>query len=152
MTRLGARWLVLAVGFVTLLVVGCSGDSSTPGGVVLTGKLLHNGQPLKDPGQPGLLQIELYAPPPPGTLNPGGLPPETLGATYDFTNGAFTVPGASGKGIQPGKYKVVVRYWQIYDEEAPDFFNNAFTLENTKIERDFTGNAEVVIDLAKPEG
>jgi hypothetical protein len=138
---------------VAILVAGCSGDSSgTAGGVVLKGKLLNNGQPLKDPGQAGLLQIELCAPPPPGTLNPSGLPPETLGAVYDFTDGTFTVPGAGGKGVPTGKYKVIVRYWETYDEESPDMFNNAYTLENTTIERDFSGSSEVVIDLAKPQG
>ncbi|MBI1901028.1 MAG: hypothetical protein HYS13_07950 [Planctomycetia bacterium] len=148
MPRLDSRWLPSGLVFVALLVVGCSGDSA-PAGVVVNGKLLHNGLPLKDPGNPGTLVIELY----PATAGAATeeIPAESFGATYNYTNGAFTVPGPGGNGIQPGKYKVVVRYWEIYDEESPDKFNNAFTLENTKIVRDF-GGAEVVIDLAKPEG
>jgi hypothetical protein len=86
------------------LVVGC-GDSKTPQGVILKGRLVYQGKPMElvrpDIGL-GMVEIQLI--PAPGTKGAD----ENSRADKD---GKFEIRGP-GKGIPAGTYKLAVRHWK----------------------------------------
>ena len=132
------------------LLTGCGGGAD--GRTVVKGKLVEKDKPFvidlanakAGPGGKGV---------PPGTRPivmafypaEGGDP---VGANVDAATGTFEVGGPDGKGIKPGRYKIAV----TGPPGGTDPFGGKFTPDKTKIVRDITAGAEVVIDVSRPEG
>ncbi|MCA9174086.1 MAG: hypothetical protein KDB14_06315 [Planctomycetales bacterium] len=92
-------------------------------GVIVKGKLLHDGKPLTVPGaavNAGWVEIELN-PLGEGAVEYGMLNPD----------GEFLFSG-QGTGIKPGRYRMAV-YQRSQGPETDDL-NGAFSRENTKLE------------------
>src|SRR5438270_13871100 len=84
-----------------VLFQGCC--SSEPPRYKVTGNVLLNGKPLTV--QPILGQVKVQF------LAAGGDPSKLVDpndGVYDEKTGKFTVAGLDGRGINPGKYRVVV--------------------------------------------
>lgn len=62
----------------------------------------------------------------------------------------FAVPGKTGKGIPPGKYRIGIRMTDAFGER--DELLGAFGDDKSPIIRDIQSSEELVIDLAKPSG
>jgi hypothetical protein len=124
-----------------LVATGCKKDDPV---VLAKGKIVKGGQPLtvkaKGPTPPGTrnLVVELIAED--GRSEPVGV---------DEDNSSFTVLGATGKGAKPGKYKLVVYF---YDPAAPnDQLKGAFNPQNTKITLTLEAGKDLgTIDLDNP--
>src|SRR5438067_3536250 len=109
MPRMASRMLFT----VALLTAGCGGDGVPK--TVAKGKLLDKGKPFTLDMSKLALPKGATAPPPgagQGGLLRVGFASEDGGeqiyAVVDAETGTFTVPGADGKGIKPGKYKVSI--------------------------------------------
>jgi len=123
-------------------LTGC-GPSAPAGYVVPKGKLTNAGQPLTVKPMVGLIEVIFLRQAPEGTP----VDPQIAKLNPD---GTFVVHGTGGQGLEPGKYKIVVRQWDEYPNK--DTLKGAFDEKNTKIVRDVTGNEEIVIDVSKPAG
>jgi hypothetical protein len=87
-------------------------------------------------------------------------------AELDPDAGTFRVPGAEGRGIPRGKYRVAVTQKmarEAFDALGPqarkkgvtretDTMGNRFGLESSPILREIDGPADLEIDLEKPAG
>jgi hypothetical protein len=114
---------------VALVLAGCGGGYTPDEGVVVEGKILQGGQPLEVPNREvglGSVEVQLI---PTGALA-GQVGVETALAEAD---GSFRVQGA-GRGIKPGKYKVVV--YQHDQGMNSDKLQGAFSDQNSPIEVD----------------
>ncbi len=129
------RWFFLGLFLLIAgAVTGCSRGGDTPkAGPVVKGKLTLNGQPFKDPGVLGRMEIQLWK----ADAAIGTAP--TIDGVYNYADGTYKV-GEGTNGIRPGKYKVSVKYWQTFDMEAPDSFNGAYGPETTTIIREVTAD------------
>lgn len=131
--------LSAAVGFAALALGCSSGETVVP----VEGKLLVGGSPL--PVHPladlGWVQVAFHRIGPDGKVSPD---PHIAKVEPD---GSFRVAGKEGSGIPPGRYKVVVRQ---YDPYPDDKLGDAYSLENSPIEKSVDGNAPLVIDLPAP--
>ena len=143
-------WIGAALVFgAAALVAGCGGPD---GRVVARGKLVEKDKPFiidlanakAAPGgkgvPPGTRPIAMFFHP-----EDGGDP---LGANVDAGTGTFEAKGPDGKGIKPGRYKIAL----TGPPGGPDPFGGKFTSDKTKIVREVTAGAEIVIDVSKPEG
>jgi hypothetical protein len=129
------------------LAVGCGGPAEKV--VSVRGKVVRGGAPLKLKGDPKL-------PLPPG--DPGAsisfvhVEGPKIGqdepGTFNPDDGSFHMIGVEGKGIPPGRYKVVVR---IGGGGQPDSLKDKHSRENSKLEVTVpdTGVQDLVIDLDK---
>lgn len=113
----------------------------------VTGRLVNNGQPVTVPATEaalGSVQIRFLLLAEDGTAD---------GYSFDAptdAEGAFSVQGATGRGIPPGKYRIAVYQ---YDPYPIDKLRGAFAEEKTPIVREITGSTDLgTIDLAKPNG
>ena len=112
----------------TLALVGCSGAPAIDAGVIVSGKVVNGGQPIAVANRQngvGKLQIELI--PILGTNDKRDR--DSTGAKED---GSFEFLYA-GKGVKPGKYKLVVL---ALDEPMKDSLNGTFNEANSPIEVD----------------
>ncbi len=139
------RWRSCIATLGCLLAIGC-GKAPSENLVQVNGRLTNAGQPLKVQRQDvglGLIQLEFYR----LDGQKQSTDPET--AHLD-EHGHFTVPGRTGHGIPPGKYRVAVRQWDPY----PDFdrLKGRFDAEHSPIIRQVSGREEILIDVSKPEG
>ncbi len=120
-----AVWLA---GLLCCSAIGCSGNANpeVPEGVVLTGQVLQDGEPLKMDRPDvalGRVEIQFY---PVNDVNDTGME-----ATELDTKGNFKLLGP-GKGIAPGRYKVAIYHDQTgYGEDA---LKGTFSEEATPIE------------------
>jgi hypothetical protein len=141
-------WLGLLVAIV-VVAVGC--DKGHPkaaeGKVLAKGRILKNGLPLKPsekvmdnmpPGDPGLQVIFITL----GTADAGA---EIQARILAEPPGTFDLVGAEGKGIPPGKYRVVVFLGPF---GGKDEFKGKYSRENSKIDVEVKPGEDVVIDLA----
>jgi hypothetical protein len=107
---------------------GCERGPNVRSGVVITGRLLNNGQPMElvrpDIGL-GMVQI---------TLIPVGGKGVGEEGTQADKDGRFEIRGA-GKGVPPSAYKLAVRHWKN-GLGTKDELEDRFTPENTPIEID----------------
>ena len=113
--------LVLTSGFVS----GCGGAPPVPQGIIVTGRIVKNGQPLKvERPEVGLGMVQITMIP----VDSDGIGGE--GAQAD-KEGCFEIRGP-GKGIPPKKYKLAVRQWKS-GVGTKDELEGRFTPENTPI-------------------
>jgi hypothetical protein len=139
------RTLLLPVFMLTLVLslAGCGsgkpGDNSQP----VQGKLTNNGAALQIENKaPGVAWVEVrFYPENNGQIS------ETHFQAGVKDDGTFNVPGPSGKGLPPGKYRVIVRQWDPYPQT--DKLGGKFDETNSKISYDITGSTTLDIDLAK---
>lgn len=139
------RWRFLFVILGCMFAMGCA-NAPDERLVEVKGQLTNAGQPLKVQRQDvglGLIQLEFYQ------IQAQGQSTDPETARLD-EQGRFTVPGRTGHGIPPGKYRVAVRQWDPY----PDFdrLKGKFDAKHSPIIRQLTGQEEVLIDVSKPEG
>ncbi len=140
------------------VALGCSASTSEPKAIA-KGKVVDGGKPytIVVPKAKGSL------PPPPGTESSSGLkiqftPAEggdTFSADVDPDTGAFEIKGHDGKGIKPGKYKIILTTPNSMPgmPAASEVFGGKFGREKSQIERDVTVDGpEIVIDVSKPKG
>lgn len=131
-----------AVLFCIAAISGC-GASPPPGFVVPKGKVTKAGQPLTVKPMVGLVEVIFLREAPEGTP----VDPQIAKLNPD---GTFVVHGTGGQGLEPGKYKIVVRQWDEYPNL--DLLQGAFDEKRTKIVRDVNGTDEILIDVSKPAG
>ena len=138
------RTCALAAAF--LFLAGCGAPPEKL--VTARGKLTKNGGPLKakaegadrqlPPGEAGGSVSFVHADGPrAGQDEPG---------TFNLEDGTFQIIGVEGKGIPPGKYKVVVRLGTF---GSPDQLQDQFSRDNSKVEVTVpdAGADALVIDL-----
>lgn len=146
MHRRAYPWQWLAAILASLLAAGC-GSRGGEGLIQVKGKLTNAGQPLKVQGQEaglGLIQLEFYR------ITESGQPSTDPESARLDEQGNFTIPGRSGGGILPGKYRVVVRQWDPYPNV--DRLGGKFDAAHSPIVRQIAGQEDVVIDVSQPKG
>ncbi|WP_166828115.1 hypothetical protein [Thalassoroseus pseudoceratinae] len=108
--------------------VGCGGNANpeVPEGVIVTGRILQSGEPLKmDRPEVALGRVEVQFHPVNDTNDTG------MEATELDTEGNFQLLGP-GKGIAPGLYKIAIFHDQTgYGKDA---LEGEFSQEETPIE------------------
>src|SRR5262245_11384133 len=147
--RLRCHALVGLVVAIVVVVIGC--DKGHPkaaeGKVIPRGRILKNGLPLKPseqvmermpPGDPGG-QVNFITL---GTANAGMEIPASI---LPEPPGSFDVIGAEGKGIPPGRYRVVV-FLGPYG--GKDELKGKYSRDNSKIDVEVKPGEDIVIDLA----
>jgi hypothetical protein len=126
--------LVVAVG---LPAAGC-GD---PVKYQTRGRVLKNGEPFHPPGD-DTLRVTLMP-----ISEDGSRARDWYVASYYLEDGTFRVRGNDGKGMPPGKYRVLVE--QIRNRN--DVLKGAFFAEKSPFVREIrNGSDEITIDLGKP--
>ena len=125
--------LIAALG----MILGLAGCSNSEPRVEVKGKVHKNGQPLPvqvlRSGAGGRVMVRLHA------LDQGESPPGPHGAIVK-PDGTFSVPGAAGNGIPPGKYRVEIT-WQ-----------DPFPMGEDKLEGKFgKQNSPVIVDIPSLE-
>ncbi|MCS7021217.1 MAG: carboxypeptidase-like regulatory domain-containing protein [Gemmataceae bacterium] len=142
------RLFALCCSLGLLLVLGCSNKSGGGVGEGRTkprGRILENGLPIKidtsklPPGDPGLQVTFIKL----GGVDAGT---EYEAVVTDSANGAFELIGKDGKGIPPGKYRVVITLAPFGSE---DMLKGRFSRERSKIEIEVKPGEDVVIDIAQ---
>lgn len=132
------RW----IGFVFLLIA-LPACSSGPPPVKVSGKVVYNGQPLKNTQGIGIVFHPVVE---------AGKKTDTYNVQQPIgEDGSFTVPG----GIPPGKYKIEVR--QMIMPDKPGFaesqkISEMFAKDKTQMIWDITADSTLTFDLAKPAG
>lgn len=134
--------LTLSCTFALLVIglVGCAEKSTGAKPTVMKGRLTKGGQPLQVPNVAGRVQLTFY----PYRDNRKELvdPNE---ATVNFADGTFEIRGLDGKGIPPGKYRVVVRQWMNFPSD--DALKGAYALDRTPLVIDVVAGEDILIDL-----
>jgi hypothetical protein len=137
--RLAVRRLAALVALLLSLLTGCSEPMAE-----VTGKVHKSGQPLAVTESPsaagGRLMVLFHA------LDQGKAVDGPFGAIVK-SNGTFTVPGASGRGIPPGKYRVEVK-WQDPFPMGKDKLDGKFGPENSPVIVEVPGQKEIDIDVS----
>ena len=148
--------VALLLGLV--VAVGCSNSDSEPK-TIARGKVVDGTKPYTfaapkgkalapPPGMEGAgsaLQIQFNA-------AEGG---DTFTGAVVAETGAFEIKGHDGKGIKPGKYKVVFTTPSAVPgmPGATEVFGGKFNREKSPIEREVTlDGPEIVIDVSKAKG
>ena len=138
--------LVLA-GLFGVLAAGCAPDGvpeAEDGNVLAECRVLKNGLPVRPtgenlpPGDPGLKVVFVKL----GSADAGK---EMTASLADEEEGTFGLVGPEGKGIPPGKYRVVLF---LGPEGGEDQFKGKYGRENSPIEVEVEEGKDVVIDLA----
>ncbi len=150
-------WIMLSA----CCLAGCGSSNS----VWVTGVLQKDGQVYK-PAEGRKLALYFY-PMAEGTT-PGGQGGDVEMADYNAQDGTFMVPGAEGRGIRPGKYRIAV--FETYRRETLDTLkkgsrpkrgqkridNDTNLLDATFGEttspfvRDLTKSTKLTLDMARP--
>lgn len=146
--------LALAVG---VLACGCGSGETV---VKVRGKLIKGGQPYQakvtgsnlPPGEEGMAEVTFYPVKSDNEViaDEEGAP-TVVGAEMATVkeDGTFELLGPKGKGIPPGKYRIVVKH---IDPTGADLLKAFFNEQNSRITRDVTEGAEIIIDLDKRTG
>lgn len=154
------KFLSLGLIVASAAALGCGDSKKEEAGLtIVKGKLVDGGKPFfldqsKVPLPKGAHGL------PPGTEGSSALqimfiPSDGKGsftAKANAESGTFEVLGDSGKGIPPGRYKIVMTAQLGMGPDTPDFFKGKYGLSNTKIVRDVKAGEEVVIDVSKADG
>jgi len=138
-----APFALLAVLAVCAASAGCGG----PKLIQVKGQVIKDGAPLKsEEGDPPTSLTVIFSP-----VVEGGNAEDAYRATIlDPQQGTFEVPGRTGKGIPPGKYRIVIM--RPYGPNRDDLLNGAFSGQNGKpFVRELLESQELTIDLGKPE-
>ena len=126
--------MLLLLGAV--LLSGCGGD----GKLKAQGQLLKGGVPFTVPEEE-YVRITFHPIPADGQRAT-----HTYVAVYTNGDGRFTVVGADGRGLPPGKYRVSVEH----ERKRKDLFKGAYDADRSPFVFDVDGRSqEIVIDLAK---
>jgi hypothetical protein len=139
------RRLALFSALVILSLAGCSGSEAL---VEVKGKVHQNGQPLFVQELPskagGRVVIRFHV------LDQDQRPLGYHGATVK-PDGTFSVPGAGGRGIPPGKYRVEIT-WQDPYPMGNDKLEGKFGKENSPVVVDIPGSEDIDINVASFAG
>jgi len=124
---------VVGIGMLGILAIaGCSGGQVKP-----KGQLLKDGQPFTL-GKMGVFTMSLV---------PEG---DTTGVLHavsvDSATGAFEVNGQEGKGVLPGKYKVVLEAFDPYP--GKDLLKHKYSWAKTNLVVDVTVD-DIKVDVGK---
>ena len=137
-----ARCALLAI---LLSLTGCS--SSEPLYEV-KGKVQRGGQPMvvqeMRSGAGGRVMVLLHG------VDPGEKYQGPYGAIVK-SDGTFSVPGPTGKGIPPGKYRVEIT-WQDPFPMGNDKLGGKFGRDNSPVEVDVPTEGDIDIDVATAGG
>jgi hypothetical protein len=135
----GALYLALALAMV-LGLAGCSTESMVP----VKGRVHKNGQPLAvkelPSGAGGRVMVLFHR------VDQGAKPLDPQSAIVQ-ADGTFSLPGASGSGIPPGKYCVEVR-WQDPFPMGQDKLQGKFSKEKSQVIVDIPSPGEIDINVA----
>jgi len=126
----------LFLGLVILILAGCG-----TGKKQVNGKVVKGGQPLTVSDK-GLLQITFYTEQDKEGANPI--------ATSPKNDGTFSIVGTDGKGIAPGKYRVVVRAYDPYaprDKQVEKLRQKYANPSTTPLTVDVASGGEVVLNV-----
>jgi hypothetical protein len=125
------------IGTLLFLAVGLSTGCSGGGGSKVNGKIVKGGQPftLSDKGVFVLVFV-----------NEAENPPKMYNATTK-PDGTFTVIGADGKGIPPGKYKVQVQAMDPYPQK--DLLGGKFAPAEKSPLTVEVGKGEIVVEVGQ---
>jgi hypothetical protein len=136
----------LACCLVLLSHFGCNSQPAEKV-VSVRGKVTNAGAPLVVSGREiGLGRVEIAF----HRLQADGTVDADFESAAADEQGNFTMRGRDGKGIQPGKYRIIVRQW---DPDPTDKLAGKFSLENSKIEREVGASETTIeIDVSKPQG
>ncbi len=143
---------VLGIGL--WLLAGLSGCSSGPTKVVVTGKIVDGGQPLKLEGEEfeegaAAIELEFYPLDESGQFDKQA---EVYAASVN-SDGTFTVSGIDGNGIPVGKYRVALRCLVESEEGEKDVWDGRFEPSNSPFTVEITEqNHEVVVDVSQGGG
>ena len=135
------------LGLVTSLMMTLSlaGCSSEPPVVMVRGKVHKNGAPLavkeSATGAGGRVMV-LFHP-----MDSGGKPADAPSAIVK-ADGTFSLPGAAGRGIAPGKYRVEVK-WQDPYPMGKDKLDGKFGKDSSPVVVEVPGAGDIDIDVAR---
>lgn len=137
---------ILTVSFALVCLVGCNSQPQEKV-VVVRGRVTSAGAPLQVSGRDvGLGRVEIAF----HQVQPDGTPATEFDSASADEQGNFNIRGRDGKGLKPGKYRIVVRQW---DPDPTDKLDGKFSLENSQIEREIGESDNTIeIDVAKPTG
>jgi hypothetical protein len=116
---------------------GCGGD----GKLKARGKVVKGGIPFTVPEEE-YVRITFYP-----VLPDGKFGANTYAAVYSNNDGSFSVFGADGRGLPPGKYRAAVEH----ERKRKDVFRGAYDADRSPFVFDIDAkNMELVIDLDTP--
>jgi hypothetical protein len=144
MIRRAHRLCLFWSALLCAVTAGCSGGDPT---VSVRGKVTEAGRPLQVQGRDlglGAVLVQFYRI---GDDGQQSADPEE--AEVD-AEGNFRVPGRTGRGILPGKYRIAVRQWDPYPRV--DRLQGRFDEKISPIIREITGEEEIIIDVSQPDG
>jgi hypothetical protein len=120
-----------------LVLCGCGGG----GKLKARGRLVKGGAPFTVP-EGEYVRVTFHP------ISPDGKPAtHTYVAVYSKADGKFTVVGADGKGLPPGKYRASVEH----ERKRKDLFQGAYDADRSPFVFDVdSAGKELVIDLDKP--
>ena len=134
--------LIAAAGML-LSLVGCSEPL-----VEVKGRVHQNGQPLPVKDSPtaagGRVMVLFHS------LDPGHEGSGPQGAVV-IPDGTWSVPGATGRGIPPGKYRVEVK-WQDPFPMGDDKLEGKFGKANSPVVVDVPSGEDIDINVANVTG
>lgn len=133
------RLLRVLVPVLAALAVGCGGGG--PAGVKVSGRLVHNGKPLSPaPKEDDTVEVALF----PDDASQNAVP-----ALY-HADGRLEFVGATGGGVPPGPYRVLIR-WVPYQGDQEDRFQERFTPAATPLRYTVSADPEqdIVVDVGK---
>ncbi len=145
MNSVRVLWAVVLGGAMGIAAGGCGGSGEEV--VEAKGRVTDAGNVLQVEGRDigvGYVRVEFYR-----IGDDGQQATESEGCVVD-ENGNFSLRGATGNGIPPGKYRIAVRQWDPFPDV--DRLEGRFDAENSPIIREVTGQEDIVIDVSKPEG
>jgi hypothetical protein len=124
-------FFVLALG---LVASGCGEKLVKP-----TGKVLKGGKALTLSDK-GVLRVAF--------IKEGDATNTPLPANVNQKDATFEVAGINGKGIPPGKYRIMVEAQDPYPKA--DILKGQFSAKNTKIVQEVTGPGEITVEVGTP--
>lgn len=128
-----------------ILIAGCGEPAEKA--VSVKGTVLNAGQPLEVAGRDvgiGVVQIAFHR-----VLDDGTISQDPEMASID-AQGRFEIKGRSGRGLEPGKYKVAIYQYDPYPQNEK--LQGKFSPENTPLEYTIQEDRELAIDVSRPEG
>jgi hypothetical protein len=136
--------LIAALGPI-LCLTGCGGSERL---VEVKGKVHSNGQPLLvqelPSGAGGRVMVRFHG------QDQGDKPQVPYGAIVK-SDGSFSIPGSSGRGIPPGKYRVEIT-WQDPFPMGKDKLEGKFGKENSPVVVDIPTGGDIDINVASATG
>ncbi len=128
-----------------LAAAGCGPPAEKT--VTVRGKVTDAGAPLVVEGRDiglGMVQIHFYR-----IEEAGGQSSDPYSALVQ-EDGTFEIAGHSRPGIPPGKYRIAVYQWDPYPQT--DRLEGRFSETESPIVREISTDAELDLDLSRPEG